>query len=273
MIDEIKQQLTALASTLIAYIPSLLAGLALLLVGWLLAKVLRLLAVRLLTTINKLLDRLLSGGALDFVRISPAATGLLSAIVYWATILVFATIAIRVLGLSGVAVWLEQIVIYLPSLAAGAVIIVSGLILGNIVKNIVTHAAASIDLAQAPTLGHLAQIGTIAIALIIGLDQIGLDLSFLVILLAIVLAAVLLGFSLAFALGATELIKNLIATQHLKPVIQLGQIARVGELEGRLIEFAPTGLILETAAGKTLVSGSVCLRESLTVVAEEVTDE
>jgi len=273
MFEAVQEQFSAVTAAFIAYIPQFAGGLALLCLGWLLARLLRLLAGRILTTLNRVLDRMLSGATLDFVRISPAATKLLSSVLYWITILIFGAMAVRVLGLTGAAVWLETLVTYVPAAAAGVAIIVAALILGNIIKNIVTHAAASADLGRAPLYGHIARSATFAIGLVIGLDQVGLDVTFLIILLGIGLAAILLGFALAFALGARDLIKNLIATQHLKLFVNPGQVARIGGLQGRILEFAPTGLVLETSEGKSLVPGSLCMVETVTVITSGVVDD
>jgi small-conductance mechanosensitive channel len=272
MVDDIRAQLAASASAFIAYLPDLLAGLTLLVAGWLLARILRLVTERSARGLNRLLDRLLPGATLGLVRIPATAARLLGLAVFWITILLFATAAIRILGLTGMALWLERIVTYLPSAAAGVVVILAGLILGNILRNLVTHAAASANLVRAPLLGQATQVATVTVALVIGLDQVGIDVTFLILVLAIVLAAAVTGFALAFGLGSQNLVRNLIATHHLKLFIRAGQQARIGEVEGRVLEFTATGVVLETAEGTALVPGARCLDESVTVLNPETAD-
>jgi len=273
MFATMEEQFTGLVATLIAYIPQLAGGLALIVAGWLLARLLRVLATRFLTTLNRLLDRLLHGATLDFVRISPATARLLGSIVFWVTLLIFITMAIRVMGLTGAAAWLEALVTHLPAVAAGIAIMATSLIAGTVVRNLVLHAAASAGLAKAPLYGHVAQISTIVIGLVIGLDQVGVDVTFLILLLGIVLGTLLLGFALAFALGARDLVSNLVATQHLRLFVKPGQVARIGDFEGRVLEFAPTGLVLETLEGRALVPGSLCLHGVITVLSPVQDDD
>src|SRR5690606_5854325 len=156
------------------------------------------------------------GSNLHVVRISSATEKLLGFVVFWATILMFITIAVRLVGFAAAAAWLDRLVVYLPSLVAGGLIIISGYLLGTVARHLVTQAAAAADIAQAALFGQIAQVSFLIVGVVIGLGQVGVDVSFLIILLAIGFGAVLAGFALAFGLGARSLVENLIAVRHLK---------------------------------------------------------
>src|SRR5690606_38841759 len=220
-----------------------------------------------------LLGRQLHGSSHQFVRISPAAERLVAALVFWITILVFLTVAVRLVGFSGAAGWLDRLVVYLPSLLAGGLIIVSGYVLGTIARNPVSHGAAAADIAEAPLLGHVAQGAFVVMGLVIGLGQVGLDVSFLIILIAIVLAAILGGFALAFGLGARTLVENLVAVRHLKQFLAPGQLAEIGGIRGQVLEFTATGVVLETAQGRRLIPARLCLTEAFDLITREDADE
>jgi len=50
-------------------------------------------------------------------------------------------------------------------------------------------------------------------------------------------------------------------------------VARIGDFEGRVLEFAPTGLVLETLEGRALVPGSLCLHGAITVLSPVQDDD
>ncbi|MEX0739720.1 MAG: hypothetical protein WD071_10295 [Pseudohongiella sp.] len=273
MLESIRQQSMEVFSSIIDHLPNIVGALLLLITGWLLARFLRMVVTRLIRTLNGLLDRQLQGSTLHFVRISKATEKLLGYVVFWSTILVFITIAVGLVGFSAAAAWLDRLVVFVPSLVSGGLIIVISYILGTIARHLVQHATSAADIAHAVLFGQIAQISFLVIGVVIGLGQIGVDVTFLVILLAIGFAAVLAGFSLAFGLGARSMVQNLIAVRHVKQLVRPGQIVDIGGDRGRVLEFSATGLVLETADGRKLVPASVCMENSFSVITRELADE
>ena len=273
MLETVKQEATNVLTTVIALLPDILGALIMLLIGWLLARFLRMVTTRLTRTLNTLLAGRFHGTSFEFARISPATQQLLGAIVFWATMLVFVAVAVRLIGFTGVASWLERLVVYLPSLFAGGLIIICGVIIGSATRKLITHTAAAADIPQPQLLGQVSQASFIVVGLVIGLGQIGVDVTFLIMLFGIVLAAVLAAFSLAFGLGARPLVENLIAMRHLKQLIKPGQQVSCGSLEGRVLEFTATGVLLEASNGRTLLPAKFCMEQSLSIISIEVSDD
>ena len=85
---------------------------------------------------------------------------------------------------------------------------------------------------------------------VVAVDQLGIEVSFLVIAVSIALAASLGAAALAFGLGARTAVSNIIATHYLARTYEVGQRVRVGEHEGRIAEISPTAVILETGEGR-----------------------
>lgn len=273
MFESIELQTMAVLSVIIERLPSALGGLLLLLAGWLLARFLRMVITRLIRSLNGLLGRQLHGSTLNFVRISAATETLMGFLVFWSTMLVFVTIAVGVVGFSAAAALLDRLVVFMPSLVSGGLIVIASYIMGSVVRHLVQHSAVASNIARAGLLGQIAQISFLIIGVVIGLGQIGVDVSFLVILLAIGFAAVLSGFALAFGLGARVMVQNLIAVRHLKQLVRPGQMVEVGADRGRILEFSTTGLVLETAGGRKLIPASLCMEQPFSVITRELKDE
>ncbi len=256
MLERLRSMTDQFAQALLDRLPGLLGALLLLLVGWLVAGWLRKLTRALGTRLNRQLGRVLRGEHAERVRLSPALLRLLSNLVFWVALLGFVTAAARVADFELLTGWLDRIVDWLPQFLLGVVIIVTGYLIAAVVRDLVYDALDSAGVAQRVLIGKLAQTATFLAALVIGIDQVGIDVTFVTTMIAVVLGVVLAGFSLAFGLGARQLVANLIATRSLQEHFAVGQRARIGGFEGEITEFTPTGVFIASAEGLVHVPAS-----------------
>jgi len=251
--SQLETTLHETTATIVASLPSIAAALLLLLAGMLAARLVRALTLKLLHWVNLFLERVLSGRTRAVVYFSAGITRLMAGILFWITLFIFVTAALNTAGLTGIAAWLERVVDFLPGIVSGGLIILVGYILSGLVRDLTLAAAHSAEFTEAVVISRLAQAITLVTALIIGLDQIGVDVSFLTTMLGISSAALLFGFALAFGLGARTLVSNLIAAHHLRDVLEPGQEIRIGDWEGTVLEVAATAVILDTESGRVSV--------------------
>jgi hypothetical protein len=250
---------------MIGYIPNLVGALLLLLFGWVFARLVRAGAGRLSDALNRLLDRFMRVDSLTRFRLSPQASKLIGNVAFWLIILFFITAATKVAQLDAFSSWLDRIVAYLPTLLAGGLIILAGYFVSALVRDLVSATLGSAGMAQSELFGSAAQGATFLTAVLIGIDQIGIDVTVLITLIAIVVAAMLAGFSIAFGLGARDFVGNLIGAHYLQLHIQPGQTAAIGGIEGEVLELTPTSVVLATARGRTTIPAKL-FNEMATVV-------
>jgi hypothetical protein len=263
--DGLRASGAKLLDTMLGYLPNLIGALLLLLLGWMLARLVRAAAGRLGDAVNRLLDRLMRLGGLTRFRLSPRALKLIGNAAFWLVILFFITAATRVAQLDAFSSWLDRILAYLPTLLAGALIILAGYLVSALVRDLVAATLGSAGLAQNELFGAVAQGATFLTAVVIGIDQIGIDVTILITLIAIVVGAMLAGLSLAFGMGSRDFVSNLIGAHYLQQHLQPGQTARIGEIEGEVLELTPTSVVLATAKGRTTIPAKV-FNEAATVV-------
>jgi small-conductance mechanosensitive channel len=226
-----------------------------------------------LTLLNLFLERVLSGRTRAVVFFSSRITRLLSGILYWIILFIFVTAALKTAGLTGVATWLERLVDFLPGIVTGGLIILLGYVFAGLVRDVTLAAAHSAEFTEAVVISRLAQVITFITALIIGLDQIGIDVTFLTTMLGVSSAALLFGFTLAFGLGARTLVSNLIAAHHLRDVLEPGQDIRIGEWEGTVLEVSATAVILDTQEGRTSVPAKLYQEQAVVMLLADAAHE
>ena len=264
--SQLETTLHETTATIVASLPSIAAALLLLLAGMLAARLVRALTLKLLHWVNLFLERVLSGRTRAVVYFSAGITRLMAAILFWITLFIFVTAALNTAGLTGIAAWLERVVDFLPGIVSGGLIILVGYILSGLVRDLTLAAAHSAEFTEAVVISRLAQAITLVTALIIGLQQIGIDVSFLTTILGISSAALLFGFALAFGLGARTLVSNLIAAHHLRDVLEPGQEIRIGDWEGTVLEVAATAVILDTESGRVSVPAKLYQEQAVVLL-------
>lgn len=268
-LDVLHQRSTAFAHWLVDHVPNLLGAVLLVLLGWLVASGVRALIRALGSRINRGLDRVLRAERAARLRLSPAMLRLIGTASFWIILLLFVSFATDMAGMSGVTEWLRDVLRYLPTLLFGVLIIVSGHLIGLLVRDLLLEALASAQVEQRELVARLAQTATFLTAVIIGVHQIGVNVSFVTLVIAVALGSVLLAFSLAFGLGARGLVANLIGTHYLRRQLQPGVRVRVGEVEGEIIEITPTNVVLETDDGRAFIPARMFSEQvSLLVTAE-----
>lgn len=268
-VDELSEAFAQLLGNFVAFVPNMLGAAVLILVGWLCARLLRAVTLRFVRNFNRLAERLLSARAATRVTPSERAVRLSADIAFWVVNLLFITAATRMLGLHQFSEWLNKLVAYLPTLVTGALIIGVGMLASTLVRDVTVAFVARTAPAHSHQAGAVAYGCTMALALVIGLNQIGIDVTLLVTVIAIVAAAALGGLALAFALGARDFIGNLIGAHYMREVYRPSQRLRIGDIEGKIEAFSPVSVTLATAQGRTTLPGRV-FNEEIIVLVEDM---
>jgi small-conductance mechanosensitive channel len=264
--DAVAAAASAIFDRTVAYLPSLLGAVLLLIAGWVLARILRALTVRAVLLLDALVGRMTKSAGAERLRMARSST-ILGAIVFWVVVLFFVTAATHVLGLQSFTQWLARLLDYLPTLAAGVLILLGGYIVSRFLADLVRATATRLAPAQRTALAHIVQ-GTVLIAaVLVGADQIGIKVTFLVILVAAVLAAGVGGVTLAVGVGARDYVSNLIGAHYLRQAFEVGQRVRIAGHEGRILEVTATAIVLETDEGRVSLPARVFHEQPIVLIA------
>jgi len=259
------EALSKIGARLVEYAPSVIGATLLLLAGWIVARILRGLAVRLMGVLELLLHRVSrTRGAAP--RIPSASVEIVGSILFWVVILFFVAAATQVMGLSVFTAWLKDLVSYLPTLLAGALIILAGVLFSGLARDVTVAALPALPEAQRLLLGRIVQGTLLVVAVVVGADQIGIKITFLVILAAIATGAVVGGVALAVSLGASSYVANLIGAHYMRQAFRAGQRVRIGPLEGTILELTAVSIVIETAEGRVTMPAKVYNEEPIALL-------
>lgn len=240
----------------IAYLPQILGALLLVLAGWVIAWLLSRLTRSMVSLINRLLALVKPLSALQHsLHIKPNHGRIAARVVFWIVILFFLAAATSTLGLDIFANWLGQFLTYLPRLLAGLLIMVGGIVLANLLSSMTKATAESARLPKVIWLATMVKYAVIFTALVIGVEQLGINIHFITNLVVVLLAVFSAGLALAFGLGSKDLVANLVGTRQARKHCKLQDHIRIGDIQGVLLEITDNMLVLETQQGRTLIPG------------------
>ena len=169
----------------------------------------------------------------------------LRGIVYYGTLVFFLLLALQTLSITVVKEWLNLLLQYVPQVILGGLIILVGYFIGVMLRSLVAGLMGVNSDHLAP---RLAQALVVTAAVLTGLAQTAIDISFISNVLVILVAFFFGGLSLAFALGSRQLVENLLARRALDRY-RIGDLVRLNNTQGRIVEILGTAVVLESAEG------------------------
>ncbi len=260
--ESLSRSLTSVVERVTLHVPQLLEAIVLLLLGWLIAKLLRAATRRGAGLVDSVITRMTGRTAWRADR----SAAVLGTVVYWIVMLFFVTAATHALNLQTFSDWLARLLDHLPTVAAGLLIVVAGYLLSGFVAELVRATATALAPPQRDALARAARGATLIVAMLVGADQIGLKVTWVAVFAAVFLASVMGGVMIAVSLGARTYVANLIGAHYLGQTLQIGQRVRVADQEGQIVEMTPTSLVLETADGRVMLPGRIYHEQAIVVI-------
>jgi hypothetical protein len=195
------------------FLINVLLVLIILVVGWIIAKAIKNVVVRLLRAINidKLSDRIGLEDLLEKGGISHSFSELIGIICYWLALLVTFVVAINAVGLTVAATLLNNVVLYIPNVIAAIFILILGMFIATLLKNIVQTAANNAGLSQGKLLSKATEAIVMIFAILIALEQLQIGAKIIELTISILLASLGLGVAIAFGLGCKEIAGRAVA--------------------------------------------------------------
>ena len=195
-----------------AWLPSLLAAIAIVVVGYVVARLVAKLVGRGLRAAG--FDRIVQKGpGGSFVgRLTTKPSGLLAAIAFWALFLGALSLAVTALGIDALTNFVGAVYAYLPNVLAAVLIF---LVAGAIAATVATLATRFLgDTALGKVVATAAPILVLTIATFMVLDQLRIAENIVVITYAALLGAIALGSALAFGLGGRDVARELLESAY-----------------------------------------------------------
>jgi Mechanosensitive ion channel, conserved TM helix len=189
-----------------ALLPRLAAALLALVAGFVVARGVRKVTIKLLRRLRLdvaaekagIEDFLVQGG----VRLT--AVTLVANVVYWAINLTVILAVLNSLGLDSAAALFNRLVLYVPNVVAAVIVLILGTLFAQFVGGLVHTYLGNVGVAGAPAIAALARYALLVFVVSIALEQLSIGGQILVSAFQIAFGAFCLALALAFGLGGRD---------------------------------------------------------------------
>jgi small-conductance mechanosensitive channel len=253
--------LTKILTDILDFIPRFINGLIILLVGYLVARVLRWLVGTVLRRVqfDDLVERAGITGTLRGLGVRTPLSTISAQTVYVLLLLSFLITASRLMGLDAVAHLLEALLNYLPSVLAAGIVFVLGGIVAQWFGGLVGTVATGAGIAYGSRLGTVVHNVVSVFVVVIALGVLGVDTNILVTTLTILIAAFGLGIGLALGLGARPIVFHLLAGYYIRQRFPTGSRLTLDQVAGAVQSVGTVNTVVTNPAGATVIPNGVLL--------------
>jgi hypothetical protein len=189
-----------------AFLPRLALAFAVLIAGWLAAKLSRFAIVKGLRAINfsVLTERAGLDGFLKQGGIERDTTDIFGLLVYWLVIFAALVVACNSLGLTYVTDLLGQVVLFIPKVIVALVVLAFGAYFAAFIGGTVFTYCRNVGIQDAELLGNLAQYAILVFVVLIALEQVSVGGAIIRQSFLIILGGIVLALALAFGIGGRD---------------------------------------------------------------------
>lgn len=252
---------------IIAKLPSIVSGLIVLLIGWLIAKLLRAIVKRVTEKagVDKVAERAGLAQVLGKVGVKKVSA-LLASLVYGMAMLIFIVAAAEVMHMDGLSRAIDRFFGYLPTLATALTILIGGLWGADKAKSHVSTLMETVGLGGAKVVASLLSGCIVLFTAITALNVAGVDTTLITSNILIVMAGILLAFSIAYGFAARDILTNILGSYYGKDRFKPGMHVRVGNDEGVIERIDSISIVIRTNDRLVLLPTKQLVTERIEII-------
>jgi hypothetical protein len=186
-----------------AYFPRVLTAVVLLILGWLIARTVQRVVVRLLR-LARLEAAAEQTGVDDFLvrgGVRFTVVTLIGEIFYWGLILIFAVAVFNLIGLTMSPESVARLTSYVPNVMAALVVLIVGSLGARLIRGLVVAYLGNVGVKGSERIGILVQAALVAFVVLLALEQLRIDVKLLASAFQLAFGGICLALAIAFGLG------------------------------------------------------------------------
>ncbi|MGB0863791.1 MAG: mechanosensitive ion channel family protein [Saprospiraceae bacterium] len=249
----VKEKLLEVGGQLIGVLPSLLGALTVLIVGWLFAKLFSRIIEKILKAIkvDTLAEKFKSIDVLDDITIKPSV--IISRILYYLIMLIVVAVSADLMALKILSTQVESLIEYIPNLITAGLIMVFGLLLANMVKELLSTTFRSLGISSGSIISNFVFYFLFITIALSALSQASIKTAFIENNLTIIIGGIMIAFAIGYGYASRNVMANFLGSLYSKPKFRIGDIIEVNEIKGKIIGMDNTSMLLRTADDRRIV--------------------
>jgi len=236
-------------------IPNLAGALAVILIGWIVAKLVAGIIKRILqkSKVDKLADKLNDIDLFSKANVKIVPSTLFSKLLYYSIMFIVFILATDVLGMKSVSDLMAGLLAYMPHLLSAFLVFIVGVLVADFIKNIVLTTCTSLAIPAAGLISNIVFYFLFLNVTMIALTQAKINTDFIQDNLSIILAGVVLAFAIGYGFASRNIVASFLSSFYNKDKVKPGDIIGIGGIKGKVVEMDNTSIILQTKDRKVVV--------------------
>ncbi len=250
IIEIVEEMLVKLAATL----PNVVGAIAILIVGWLVAKIVSKTLEKIFVTLkfDKLGEKINETEFATKANFKIRVSIFLSKLIYYLLLLIFIMMATDILGMAIVSEMVSDLIAFLPRLLSALILFILGIYLAEFVKNVVLAACTALGIPSAKVIATFVFYLVFLTLTISALAQASIETSLITSNLTVILGGVILAFSIGYGFASRDTMANFIASFYSKNKVKIGDMISIDGSTGRVVAMDSISLTLQ-AEGKIII--------------------
>src|SRR6266567_2971716 len=211
IVETVRRTLSEFLHIVMGFLPRLLAMLIIIVVGWLIALLLKIILRRILTLVkfNQLFQSTNLPPVLTKASLPPPDE-LLSRLTFWGVGIAFIFLGATALGVVALQELIAKFFLFLPQFFVGLIVFFLGLVIANFFGRATLLAAVNANHPSPRLLSNIVQFLILIMAVTMALDQMGVGYHVILIAFSISFGAIMFGLAIAFGFGGRELARRIL---------------------------------------------------------------
>ena len=247
-VGEVSSALQTAFQPVINLLPSVVAMIAVLVIGYVVARLLArgANAVGQRIGLDAAAERSGLSASMTKVGIERGLSAIVSQLVFWMLMCVFVVAAFNLLNLPSLSAATQKLVDYIPKLLAATTVVLIGLLIASFLRGVIATAADRIGISYADRLASGAYYILAMMTFIAAFDQLEIQFALLNQLILIAFGALALGVGLSVGLGGRDVAGGIMSGYYVRQRMQSGDTVSVSGIEGVVREVGPVATVIET---------------------------
>lgn len=225
--------------SLLTHLPAILGALVVLVVGVILAGLLRRGSERLFkgAGVDTWPAKLMSKAQVAAITPELQPSRIISQFLYWVLIVIVLVVVSDILGWRVVSMKISDLLGYLPRLVSAVIIFVIGYYIAGFVRRLLRTGFTSMDMLGGHAFASAAFYLIMVFVTVSALDQAGVDTTLVSANITLIIGSLLLAFAVAFAIASRLILQNMLTFLYVQRQFKVGQQVTVGDVSGNVVQF------------------------------------
>lgn len=239
-LDKLIGPFEEMLDSIINGLPNIAIGLIILLVGFIVASLLKVFIEKFLEGIkfNELLDKIGVGAVFQKIGVKNGVSKLLAKVIFWLVLLFIFKSAANQMGMDDISNIIDKMFAFLPKLLIASIIMLVGFIVADMVQNIVYRALDNLGLDYAKALSSILFGFIFILVLTVALSQLEIETELLNASVKIILASLGLGLAICLGLGLKRMAGQIVSGVYARDLYKVGTLIL---FEGEEVKVAGVG--------------------------------